>query len=100
MKMSLVATAVLTTAAAPSAIATTASEREYQRGHNDCFHGHYDQNQHGASYKKGCRAAEDNQTPSPPSAQQGHATTKSASKAKISDLKNMDSVKDDLERLR
>ena len=36
-----------------------ASQREYQRGYNDCSVGKYDQDQHGASYKKGCRAAED-----------------------------------------
>ena len=53
-------------AAAPAAYASTASEREYQRGYNDCSHGRYDQNQHGESYKKGCRAAEDGSQPPPP----------------------------------
>lgn len=36
-----------------------ASQREYQRGYKDCSVGKYDQDQHGVSYKKGCRAAED-----------------------------------------
>ncbi|MCY1745026.1 hypothetical protein [Ensifer sp. SL37] len=39
--------------------ASTVSEREYKRGYEDCSRGDYDQNQHGASYKRGCRAAED-----------------------------------------
>ena len=30
---------------------------EYKRGYNDCLRGEYDQDQHGASYKRGCRAA-------------------------------------------
>jgi len=93
MKISTVAIAILITAAAPVAFATTASEREYQRGYNDCSHGRYDQNQHGASYKKGCRAAEDGQKPKPSSAKPAPAATKSASKAKISDLKGMSSIK-------
>lgn len=41
-----------------SVSASTASQREYKRGYNDCIKGRYDQNRHGASYKKGCRAAE------------------------------------------
>lgn len=50
---------LLTVSALPiSAEAATASQREYKRGYNDCSKGRYDQNQHGASYKKGCRAAE------------------------------------------
>ena len=73
-------------AAAPMALASTASEREYQRGYNDCSQGRYDQNQHGESYKKGCRAAEDGQPV--PAAAGSHG-----SKAKISDLKGMDSIK-------
>ncbi len=93
MKISLVATAVLGIVMAPSTVAATASEREYQRGYNDCSHGRYDQNQHGESYKKGCRAAEDGQKPNASSAKQAPATTKSASKAKISDLKGMSSIK-------
>lgn len=44
---------------ATAANAATVSEREYKRGYNDCLAGQYDQNQHGASYKRGCRAAED-----------------------------------------
>jgi hypothetical protein len=44
---------------AGAANASSVSEREYKRGYNDCLRGHYDQNQHGASYKRGCRAAED-----------------------------------------
>jgi hypothetical protein len=63
MKISLIAIVTLGIAAAPAAFAAKASEREYQRGYNDCSHGRYDQNQHGASYKKGCRAAEDGQKP-------------------------------------
>nr|MCU0558395.1 hypothetical protein [Desulfobacterales bacterium] len=59
MKIVIVAAAVLAVAVVPSVFASTASEREYQRGYNDCLHGRYDQNQHGESYKKGCRAAED-----------------------------------------
>lgn len=39
--------------------ASSVSQREYKRGYNDCLKGQYDQNQHGASYKRGCRAAED-----------------------------------------
>ena len=85
MKRFLLAVAVLI-AAAPAAFASTASEREYQRGYNDCSQGRYDQEQHGESYKKGCRAAEDGQQSKRPSDDQG-------SKAKISDLKGMDSVK-------
>jgi hypothetical protein len=41
-----------------TAQASTVSEREYKRGYNDCLRGDYDQYQHGASYKRGCRAAE------------------------------------------
>jgi hypothetical protein len=93
MKMSTVAVAMLFTVAAPAAMASTASEREYQRGYNDCLHGRYDQNQHGESYKKGCRAAEDHQKSHSSSAKQAPATTKPASKAKISDLKGMNSIK-------
>jgi hypothetical protein len=43
---------------AAGAQAASVSEREYRRGYNDCLVGNYDQNQHGASYKRGCRAAE------------------------------------------
>jgi opacity protein-like surface antigen len=85
MKRFLLAVAVLI-AAAPAAFASTASEREYQRGYNDCSQGRYDQEQHGESYKKGCRAAEDGQPAATPAGHQG-------GKAKISDLKGMDSIK-------
>jgi type II secretory pathway pseudopilin PulG len=93
MKISIVASAILFTAAASTAMASTVAEREYQRGYDDCSQGRYDQNQHGESYKKGCRAAEDHQKSGAPSAKQAPATTKPASKAKISDLKGMDSIK-------
>lgn len=42
-----------------SAFAQGVAQREYRRGYNDCAAGRYDQNQHGDSYKRGCRAAED-----------------------------------------
>jgi hypothetical protein len=86
MKISTVAVAILIAAAAPASLASTASEREYQRGYNDCSHGRYDQNQHGESYKKGCRAAEDGQKAHAPAGHEG-------GKAKLSDLKGMDSIK-------
>ena len=86
MKISIVAVAMLLTAAAPAGFAATASEREYQRGYNDCLHGRYDQDRHGESYKKGCRAAEDGQKANAPAGNHG-------SKAKVSDLKGMDSIK-------
>ena len=85
MKRFLLAVAVLI-AAAPAAFASTASEREYQRGYNDCSQGRYDREQQGESYKKGCRAAEDGQ-------QSKRASDDQGSKAKISDLKGMDSIK-------
>jgi hypothetical protein len=44
---------------ATGAWASTASQREYKRGYADCAAGRWDDNQHGASYKEGCRAAED-----------------------------------------
>jgi hypothetical protein len=44
---------------ATSASASTASQREYKRGYADCAAGRWDENQHGDSYKRGCRAAED-----------------------------------------
>jgi hypothetical protein len=86
MKASTLAIAILVAAAPPMALASTASEREYQRGYNDCSQGRYDQDRHGESYKKGCRAAEDGQPA--PAAAGSHG-----SKAKISDLKGMDSIK-------
>ena len=93
MKIAIAAAAVLAVALIPSVFASTASEREYQRGYNDCSHGQYDQNQHGESYKKGCRAAEDQQQSSPAAAKQAPAATKGGHSAKISDLKGMDSIK-------
>ncbi len=42
-----------------SAPASTVAQREYKRGYNDCLAGRWDENQHGESYKRGCRAAED-----------------------------------------
>jgi hypothetical protein len=86
MKPATLTVAIFITLAVPAAVASTASEREYQRGYNDCSQGRYDQNQHGESYKKGCRAAEDGQPA--PAAAGSHG-----SKAKISDLKGMDSIK-------
>jgi len=86
MKPSTLAIAALIAAAAPAAFASSASEREYQRGYNDCSQGRYDQDRHGESYKKGCRAAEDGQKAPAAAGHQG-------GKAKISDLKGMDSVK-------
>jgi hypothetical protein len=86
MKRFILAVAVLIAAGVPAVFASTASEREYQRGYNDCSQGRYDQNQHGESYKKGCRAAEDGQKANAPAGNQG-------SKAKVSDLKGMDSIK-------
>jgi hypothetical protein len=87
MKPSTLAIAAVIATAAPMALASTASEREYQRGYNDCSQGRYDQDQHGESYKKGCRAAEDG----------GHKAAAPAAhsggKAKISDLKGMDAIK-------
>lgn len=43
---------------ASAAYASTASQREYKRGYADCAAGRWDEYQHGASYKRGCRAAE------------------------------------------
>jgi hypothetical protein len=40
------------------AMASTASQREYKRGYADCAAGRWDEEQHGASYKDGCAAAE------------------------------------------
>ncbi len=45
--------------ASPVLAKSTASSREYKRGFADCSAGKWDENQHGASYKEGCRAAED-----------------------------------------
>jgi hypothetical protein len=43
-----------------AASASTAAQREYKRGYTDCVAGRWDENQHGASYTRGCRAAENN----------------------------------------
>jgi hypothetical protein len=86
MKTSSVVLAILFAATAPAALASSASEREYQRGYNDCLHGRYDQNQHGESYKRGCRAAEEG-------GDQGRSSPQQTGKARISDLKGMDSIK-------
>jgi hypothetical protein len=56
-----VVTNILALAIAGAASASTASQREYKRGYADCAAGRYDQDRHGESYKKGCRAAEDKQ---------------------------------------
>lgn len=53
----ILAVAVCLVTLAPAS-ASTVSQREYRRGYNDCIKGNYDQNQHGASYKRGCRVAE------------------------------------------
>lgn len=50
---------IVVLASVSGAGASTASQREYKRGYKDCLAGRWDENQHGASYKKGCRAAED-----------------------------------------
>lgn len=56
----VVAAVILALSMATAASAkTSASQREYKRGYADCMAGRWDENQHGASYKKGCRAAED-----------------------------------------
>jgi hypothetical protein len=59
MKIAFTATALLTALLGVGiAQASSVSEREYKRGYADCLRGDYDQFQHGASYKRGCRAAE------------------------------------------
>jgi hypothetical protein len=57
-KSFLVIFACLAAAAIAPASASTASQREYKRGYADCAAGRWDQDQHGASYKEGCAAAE------------------------------------------
>ena len=52
-------------AAFDGASASTVAQREYKRCYNDCLAGRFDQEQHGASYKKGCRAAEDKRDAKP-----------------------------------
>ncbi len=60
-----------------AAWASTASQREYKRGYADCAAGRWDQDQHGDSYKKGCRAAEEKRK-----AQGGAEAAPAASEAK------------------
>jgi hypothetical protein len=61
MKNNIVAviSVIALTMIAAGASASTASQREYKRGYADCKAGRWDENQHGESYKNGCRAAED-----------------------------------------
>ncbi|MBG0792033.1 hypothetical protein IYY11_00770 [Methylocystis sp. H62] len=61
MKNNIVAviSVIALTMLAAGASASTASQREYKRGYADCKAGRWDENQHGESYKNGCRAAED-----------------------------------------
>lgn len=54
----LIGVAALSVASTSNA-KSSASSREYKRGFADCSAGRWDENQHGASYKEGCRAAED-----------------------------------------
>lgn len=61
---------------ATTASAATVSEREYKRGYNDCLAGRYDQNQHGASYKRGCRGAEDSGKASKDASHAGQSVNK------------------------
>lgn len=109
MKLLVAITAsIVAFAFAGPASATSVSQREYRRGYNDCLAGRFDQEQHGASYKRGCRAAEDKRA-SPgacpadvseadrykypacaggaPSRQRTHA------RAGFSDVQGMDSIK-------
>jgi hypothetical protein len=60
MKLAFVVAIIgLSTGFSSSATASTASQREYKRGYADCSAGRFDREQHGVSYKNGCRAAED-----------------------------------------
>ncbi|PPD43655.1 MAG: hypothetical protein CTY15_08905 [Methylocystis sp.] len=58
MKNTICLAGALALTFATGALASTASQREYKRGYADCAAGRWDQEQHGASYKKGCDAAE------------------------------------------
>ena len=58
MAATMVAAVIALSAFAAPSIAASVSQREYKRGYNDCMNGRYDQDRHGISYKKGCRAAE------------------------------------------
>ncbi len=84
MKFKIVSiVSVLALTAATGAWASTASQREFKRGYADCAAGRWDQDQHGESYKKGCRAAEDKQkaggTEAPAAAEQKPAPIMDAS---------------------
>jgi hypothetical protein len=59
MKTKIIIAGLALIAMSSFAQATSVSEREYKRGYKDCLVGQYDQYQHGASYKRGCRAAEE-----------------------------------------
>lgn len=76
MKNNIVAmiSVIALTMIAAGASASTASQREYKRGYADCKAGRWDENQHGASYKKGCRAAEDQRAGAGAGAEAGAAT--------------------------
>jgi hypothetical protein len=72
--------ALATLGVAGQASASSVSEREYKRGYNDCLAGRYDQFQHGASYKRGCRAAENSGKTT------GHTISSSANPALMKSL--------------
>jgi len=59
---------LLVTFGSANASASTVAQREYKRGYSDCMAGRFDQDQHGESYKKGCRAAEDKRDAKPAAA--------------------------------
>jgi hypothetical protein len=102
------AAGVIALTIATGASASTASQREYKRGYADCAAGRWDENQHGDSYKRGCRAAEDKRSSAQacpadvseadrykyPACNGGGAPrAKMKRAAKISDLKGKDSIK-------
>jgi hypothetical protein len=57
LKKTVAIIAGLSVIACSAAWASTASQREYERGFADCSAGKYDEYQHGLSYKAGCDAA-------------------------------------------
>ena len=79
MKNNIVAviSVIALTMIAAGASASTASQREYKRGYADCKAGRWDENQHGESYKNGCRAAEDQRAGTGAGAGQGPAPRRS-----------------------
>jgi hypothetical protein len=87
MKHRIVAAAavIALTFAGASASASTASQREYKRGYADCKAGRWDENQHGESYKRGCRAAEDQRAGAGAGAGVGAETATGAGAAKPAD---------------